>query len=47
MFAVGLENFRKKMDAATKRKSSEILVSVSEGIHLQLQNIESQIQTDM
>ncbi|TXG63187.1 hypothetical protein EZV62_010181 [Acer yangbiense] len=47
LFAFALDNFRKKMDAVTKKKSSEILMSVSEEIHLQLKNVESQIQTDI
>ncbi|KAK0581487.1 hypothetical protein LWI29_014386 [Acer saccharum] len=47
LFAFALDNFRKKMDAVTKKKSSEILMSVSEEIHLQLKNVESQIQTDV
>ncbi|KAI9182320.1 hypothetical protein LWI28_024179 [Acer negundo] len=47
LFAFALDNFRKKMDAVTKKKSSEILMSVSEEIHMQLKNVESQIQTDV
>ncbi|KAK3194423.1 hypothetical protein Dsin_025733 [Dipteronia sinensis] len=47
LFAFALDNFRKKMDTVTKKKSSEILMSVSEEIHLQLKNVESQIQTDV
>lgn len=35
------------MDLATKKKSSEILMTVSEGIHIQLQNAKTQIQTDV
>jgi len=44
---MALENFRKKMKLETGKKSSDILMSVSEKMHLQLQNIESQIQTDL
>ncbi|GAV82166.1 hypothetical protein CFOL_v3_25619 [Cephalotus follicularis] len=47
LFALALENFKNKMTLATRKKSSEILVSASEGIHLQLQNVQSQIQTDV
>lgn len=44
---MALENFQKKMKMETRKKSSDILMSVSEEIHVQLQNIESQIQTDL
>ncbi|KAI5564969.1 hypothetical protein BDE02_14G092800 [Populus trichocarpa] len=47
LFVMALENFRKKMKLETGKKSSDILMSVSEKMHLQLQNIESQIQTDL
>ncbi|XP_065859899.1 meiosis-specific protein ASY3 isoform X2 [Euphorbia lathyris] len=47
LFALALENFRNKMKSATRKKSSEILKSVSEEIYLQLQNVESQIQEDV
>ncbi|KAF9669181.1 hypothetical protein SADUNF_Sadunf14G0081200 [Salix dunnii] len=47
LFVMALENFQKKMKMDTRKKSSDILMSVSEEIHLQLQNIESQIQTDL
>ncbi|CAK7348552.1 unnamed protein product [Dovyalis caffra] len=35
------------MELETRKKSSDILVSVSEEVHLQLRNIEAQIQTDL
>ncbi|KAJ6972714.1 cytospin-B-like isoform X3 [Populus alba x Populus x berolinensis] len=47
LFVMALENFRKKMKLETGKKSSDILKSVSEKMHLELQNIESQIQTDL
>ncbi|KAI9400047.1 hypothetical protein POPTR_002G186200v4 [Populus trichocarpa] len=47
LFATALENFKKKMKLETRKKSSDILMSVSEEIRLQLKNIESQIQTDL
>ncbi|KAG5251772.1 meiosis-specific protein [Salix suchowensis] len=47
LFAIALENLKKKMKLETKKKSSDILMSVSEEIHLQLNNIESQIQKDL
>ncbi|KAJ6343848.1 hypothetical protein OIU76_005570 [Salix suchowensis] len=47
LFVMALENFQKKMKMETRKKSSDILMSVSEEIHVQLQNIESQIQTDL
>lgn len=47
LFALALENFKNKMKSATRKKSSEILMPVSEEIRQQLQNIEFQIQTDL
>ncbi|KAJ0113353.1 hypothetical protein Patl1_00768 [Pistacia atlantica] len=47
LFAFTLDNFRRKMDSETRKKSSEILTSISKGIYLQLQDVESQIQTDV
>ncbi|XP_062003946.1 meiosis-specific protein ASY3 [Rosa rugosa] len=47
LFALGLEKLKTKMKTATTRKSSEILTSVAAEVQLQLQNVESQIQTDM
>lgn len=47
LFALGLEKLKTKMKTATTRKSSEILKSVAAEVHLQLQTVESQIQTDM
>ncbi|KAJ8898731.1 hypothetical protein K2173_004908 [Erythroxylum novogranatense] len=47
LFALSIENFRKKLTLLTRKKSSEILMSVSEDIHLQLQNIDCQIQADL
>ncbi|KAF8387590.1 hypothetical protein HHK36_026243 [Tetracentron sinense] len=47
LFALGLERFKTKMKSQTCQKSSDILASVAEGIQLQLQNVESQIQTDI
>ncbi|XP_021897184.1 meiosis-specific protein ASY3 isoform X3 [Carica papaya] len=47
ILALALENFERKLASAAKKKSSEILISVSNGIKLQLQNAEFQIQTDL
>ncbi|CAK9145293.1 unnamed protein product [Ilex paraguariensis] len=47
LFALGLERVKSKMKSVTSQKSAEILMSVAEGIHLQLQNTESQIQTNL
>ncbi|KAL6008922.1 hypothetical protein ACLOJK_022149 [Asimina triloba] len=46
-FAVVLERFKSKMKSQTGRKSSEILASVAERVHVRLQNVESRIQTDV
>ncbi|KAL6219671.1 hypothetical protein ACLB2K_007430 [Fragaria x ananassa] len=47
LFALGLAKLKTKMKTATTRISSEILASVAVEVQLQLQNVESQIQTDM
>ncbi|KAF5733420.1 hypothetical protein HS088_TW17G00963 [Tripterygium wilfordii] len=47
LFALALENMKRKIQSATRKKSNEILTSVSEEVHQQLQNIELQIQTDV
>ncbi|OMO64129.1 hypothetical protein CCACVL1_22018 [Corchorus capsularis] len=47
LFALALETFKRKMDSATTKKSSEILTSVSEEIKLLLQNAGSQIESDV
>uniref|UniRef100_F6HZF6 Meiosis-specific protein ASY3-like coiled-coil domain-containing protein n=1 Tax=Vitis vinifera TaxID=29760 RepID=F6HZF6_VITVI len=35
------------METETSKRSSEIVMSVAEGIHLQLQNVQSQMQKDV
>ncbi|XP_059644203.1 meiosis-specific protein ASY3 [Cornus florida] len=47
LFAMALERVKLKMKSVTSKKSAEILMSVAEGIHSQLHNAESQIQTDL
>ncbi|KAF9688051.1 hypothetical protein SADUNF_Sadunf02G0156700 [Salix dunnii] len=47
LFAIALKNLKKKMTLETRKKSSDILMYVSEEMHLQLNNIESQIQKDL
>ncbi|BBG98538.1 hypothetical protein Prudu_007963 [Prunus dulcis] len=47
LFALELEKLKTKLRSATNRKSSEILMSVAGEVHMQLQNVESQIQTDV
>ncbi|XP_021281392.1 meiosis-specific protein ASY3 isoform X4 [Herrania umbratica] len=47
LFALALETFKQKMDSATRKKSSEILMSISEEIKSLLLNAESQIESDI
>ncbi|XWS76741.1 hypothetical protein CRYUN_Cryun01aG0203800 [Craigia yunnanensis] len=47
LFALALETFKCKMDSATRKKSSEILISISEEIKSLLLNVESQIESDV
>ncbi|GLT31764.1 hypothetical protein SLA2020_064740 [Shorea laevis] len=47
LFALALENFKRKMDSAARKKSSEILTLMSEEIKLRLQNTKSQIESDV
>ncbi|KAK3026936.1 hypothetical protein RJ639_040342 [Escallonia herrerae] len=47
LFALALERVKSKMKSRTSKISAEKLMSVSEDIHLQLQNAESQIQTNV
>ncbi|KAE9618868.1 hypothetical protein Lalb_Chr02g0147201 [Lupinus albus] len=47
LFASELVKLKTKLKSMTSQKSSEILNSVAEEIHLQLQNVHSQIQTDI
>jgi len=43
---MALQNFERKLKSAAEKKSSEIIASVSEEIHLELENIKSHIITE-
>ncbi|KAB2612234.1 hypothetical protein D8674_034550 [Pyrus ussuriensis x Pyrus communis] len=47
LFTLELEKLKAKMKSATNRKSFEILMSVAAEVHMQLQTVDSQIQTDI
>ncbi|OIT08414.1 PREDICTED: uncharacterized protein LOC109229550 isoform X1 [Nicotiana attenuata] len=47
LFAISLEKVRSKIKSVTNQRSAEILESVAENIHTQLQNAEFQIKADM
>ncbi|KAF8008229.1 hypothetical protein BT93_K2030 [Corymbia citriodora subsp. variegata] len=47
LLALALEKLKSKLKSVTRKKSAEILTSVTERIHVQLQTVESQIQSDM
>ncbi|CDP17038.1 unnamed protein product [Coffea canephora] len=47
LFALALERVKIRMKSVIRKRSAEILTSVAEGIHMQLQTAESQIQADM
>ncbi|XP_022757707.1 meiosis-specific protein ASY3-like isoform X2 [Durio zibethinus] len=47
LFALALETFKWKMDSATRKKSTEILMSISEEIKSMLLNAESHIESDV
>ncbi|KAG5078771.1 hypothetical protein JHK86_002836 [Glycine max] len=47
LLALELGKLQSKLKSMTSQKSSEILKSVAEEIHLQLQNVHTQIQTDI
>ncbi|KAL3714508.1 hypothetical protein ACJRO7_006432 [Eucalyptus globulus] len=47
LLALALEKLKSKLKSVTTKKTAEILTSVNERIHLQLQTVESQIQSDM
>ncbi|KAE9451933.1 hypothetical protein C3L33_16155, partial [Rhododendron williamsianum] len=47
LIALALERVKSKIKSLTSKKSAEVLMSVAEGIHLQLQNAESHIQRDV
>ncbi|WJZ90573.1 hypothetical protein VitviT2T_009707 [Vitis vinifera] len=47
LFSLALERMKSKMETETSKRSSEIVMSVAEGIHLQLQNVQSQMQKDV
>ncbi|CAI9104848.1 OLC1v1003624C1 [Oldenlandia corymbosa var. corymbosa] len=47
LFALALERVKSNMKSMVKKKCAEILMSAAEGIQLQLQTAESQIQADM
>lgn len=42
-----LERVKSKMKSVANKRSAEILATVATEMHLQLQNAESQIQTDV
>ncbi|XP_030471521.1 meiosis-specific protein ASY3 isoform X1 [Syzygium oleosum] len=47
LLALALEKLKSKLKSLTRKKSAEILTSVTERIRVQLQTVESQIQSDM
>ncbi|PSR94687.1 Transmembrane protein like [Actinidia chinensis var. chinensis] len=47
LIALALERVKSKIKLVTSKKSAEVLMSVAEGIYLQLQNAESHIQKDV
>lgn len=47
LFGLELQKLKSRMKSETAKRSSEIVMSVSDGIYLQLQNLESHIQTDV
>ncbi|XP_058201939.1 meiosis-specific protein ASY3 isoform X2 [Rhododendron vialii] len=47
LITLALERVKSKIKSLTSKKSAEVLMSVAEGIHLQLQNAESHIQRDV
>ncbi|CAJ2628948.1 unnamed protein product [Trifolium pratense] len=47
LFALELAKLKNKLKFMTSQKSSEILKSVAEDIHFQLQDVHSQIETDL
>ncbi|KAL1189258.1 Meiosis-specific protein ASY3 [Cardamine amara subsp. amara] len=46
LFALALQNYEKKLKSAAEKKSSEIIASVSEEMHLELENVKSHIITE-
>ena len=47
LIALALERVKSKIKLVTSKKSTEVMMSVAEGISLQLQNAESHIQKDV
>ncbi|KAG7971233.1 hypothetical protein I3843_07G124700 [Carya illinoinensis] len=47
LFALELQKAQSKIKSETTKKSSRILMSISDGIYFQLQNLESHIQKDV
>ncbi|XP_059438624.1 meiosis-specific protein ASY3 isoform X2 [Corylus avellana] len=47
LFALELQKLQSKIKSETTKKSSEILMSIADGMYLQLQNLEAHIQTDV
>ncbi|KAF5455507.1 hypothetical protein F2P56_025073 [Juglans regia] len=47
LFALELQKTQSKIKSETTKKSSRILMSISDGIYFQLQNLESHIQKDV
>lgn len=47
MLALALETFKRKIDSSTTKKSTEILMSISEEMKSMLLNAEAQIESDV